>query len=776
MRNPNSVVYASYNMPTLREPLTVVPTGQRLPEMQSSIHLEKMANAGSRNWEPNYFNPITFPLNHGNQAADQTQSKLPIVLPQSNPLTAFTNVKPVPPRPSEMSSAVQMTNLKPNPPSSSWSVVSSSLQSKQPVPYGSDNTVSPVHYQNPDKGSSQSRTASDKSQSPLFEGASNYNTGSGQMQTKSSFFHSQSSPPDLLRRGETSHAVNLKPTTSSASWSVVPPSLQSKQPETSVSDKAVPPVKYLKISSSKGKIGSSPLFERGSNYNTGSSHLVSQTQPKPVDSDSNQNIDYTSRELVPPSQRGTSHAIQKTNSQPSHISMIPPRYQSKMPVAPGGDHAVLPVKYQKPSSNQGGIGSGNYSTDTGSNLLVGFTQRKQSIVLAQSNPQGTLTSHGPFSPNLSGTGSGSQMADSKQGYASTSWPMASPSSSFEKPLIFGSNPAEPLSKYQRLDTGSSQTGTGTGDSSTPLLEGASDHTNAGGRFIVDPVHLFQGPSRTRDSYAKKLVSPSFDQSPLKHYKPNFLSQSLPVATSLSDVRLPVSGKAETPVSAINYQKSQYDYNPSRGGLDENPNLPAGQGFYNSGNRGTLSGLGPKPMPVKPPQKSASPETGSWHGQGNFLHGSSNTDLWPQKNPMKLFSDLPESKSYSQSNFIAAGPSTAFASPMWETTIQSPETQANEDWMFPTSGVFDNWNLAFPQVGYQLQNSPAKIQKDVAYQPASGVPVKKRIVHSRNGYKRERIALSKAAYNPKYDLPLAQDTMANPFKRLPQQNPQPVFKF
>lgn len=784
MSNPNSDVYASYNMPS-REPLNVGPTGQSLPEMQSSIHLEKMVNAGSKYWKPNLFNPITFPLNHGIQVADQTQSKLPIVLPQSNTLNTFMNVKPVPPRLGETSSAAQMTNLKQSHPSSSWSV-SSSLQSRQPVTHGSDKTVSSVHYQTPDKGSSQSKMTIGKSQSPDFEGASNYNIGSSQMQPKPAYVHSQSSLPalnsrteDLLRRGETSNAINRiasKPGQSSA-LSVVSPSLQSKQPVTSVSDKTVPPVKYLKISSSRGKIGSSPLFERASNYNAGSSHAVAQMQPKPVDSQSNLQ-DYTSRELIPPSQRGTSHPIQKP-LQPSHISMIPPRYQSKMPVTSGSDRPVPPVKYQKLSSSQSGIGSGNYSTDTGSNLLVGLTQKKQSFVLAQSKPLDVPTNHGSFIQSLSGTDSGSKITDFKPDHSSNSWSMAS-SIPFEKPLVFRSDPAESLSNYQRLHTGSSQSRTNTGKSSTPLFDGALNYnTDAGTSYMVDPKwnkpNLIEPHSGTQDTYANKLVSPSLDQSPSKHYIPSLFSQSPPVAPSHLEVRLPLSGGPEA-VILPNNQKFQYGSNPSRGGSVEIPNLLAGHGFSNSGNRGALSALDPKPMPAELPQKYASLEPGSWYGQNNDIHGSPKADLLPQKPPKKT--SLPESQSYSQSDFIAGGPSTAFASPMWDTTFQSTGAQTSKDWMFPISGVLDSWNLEFPQVNYQPQNSVAKIKKDplnVSNQQPSAVPGKKRIIHSKNGYKRERLALSKAAYDPKYKIPPAKDTMAmNTFKMQPKY-PQSAFK-
>lgn len=261
---------------------------------------------------------------------------------------------------------------------------------------------------------------------------------------------------------------------------------------------------------------------------------------------------------------------------------------------------------------------------------------------------------------------------------------------------------------------------------------------------------------------------------LMHFKPSHTSSLLSLLPPKVQSKQPAApGSGEMAMTPVHYQQPNTVSSPSNSGSNEKL---FGEVFnFNTGDAGSSSASDPTPQqnlpyyPSKPSQSYPSLDTGRWSSESNDVNRPSIGDwILQRKLPMRHFLNSAEPQRFGQRNSIDLG-SSGYTTP-WNT--------ADEDWMFSFfPKVFDNMNVDFPHSSYQPQNS-ASVQMDKVskvYQPARSLkPLKKRIVHSKNGYKRGRFVTSKTAYTPEYQMAPIKDTMVlKPIQRQPRKWPQNI---
>ncbi|RVE69503.1 hypothetical protein OJAV_G00078420 [Oryzias javanicus] len=157
---PTSAFHASFNKPSVREPLHMIPSGQRFPEYQTSPDLAIYSG------ESNLLEPITFPLNQGNLMVGVTPPKPAFVQPQANPYDAYSS-------PSGTGSVGPLTYFKPSRTSTTLSLPPFGLQVGTP---GSGEAAMSVYYQQPDTDSSPNSFDTNENPDQFFEKVFNFNT------------------------------------------------------------------------------------------------------------------------------------------------------------------------------------------------------------------------------------------------------------------------------------------------------------------------------------------------------------------------------------------------------------------------------------------------------------------------------------------------------------------------------------------------------------------------------------------------------------------------
>ncbi|XP_024127187.1 uncharacterized protein LOC112145929 [Oryzias melastigma] len=279
---------------------------------------------------------------------------------------------------------------------------------------------------------------------------------------------------------------------------------------------------------------------------------------------------------------------------------------------------------------------------------------------------------------------------------------------------------------------------------------------------ANPYDAYSGPSGTGSA------------GPLTHFKPSLTSTTLSLPPPKVQPASPGSG--ETAMSVVYYQQPDTVSSPSNFDTNENSDQFFEEVLnFNTGYTGPQSASDSKPLqyfpsypskPSKPSQRYPSVDTGRWYSESNDVNGPWIGGVLQKKLPMRHFLNSAKPQSPGQSNSINPG-SSGYATPTWKAD--------DEDWMFSFfPKVFENQNFDFLHSSYQPQNSASDQMDTVSkvYQPArSSKPLKKRIVHSKNGYKRGRFVMSKTAYTPEYQTAPVQDTMVlPPFQRRPRKRP------
>lgn len=184
------------------------------------------------------------------------------------------------------------------------------------------------------------------------------------------------------------------------------------------------------------------------------------------------------------------------------------------------------------------------------------------------------------------------------------------------------------------------------------------------------------------------------------------------------------------VSTVSFPKVDLGSSQSRGGSRKIPKLLHEDAFdYNSGNAGFLPKRSPALSLLNP-----------------YVHA-------------KLQDDDSVVKEYGQSENFPWASSVPIPS-MWNPSFQSTGPKSSpKDWMMvsPFSGA--------GRPSRQPQNSVTSNRKikvlEGVSQPTLQSSSKKRIVHTKNGYKRGRVLFTKTAYTPEYEVPQMMDAMERP---------------
>lgn len=258
--------------------------------------------------------------------------------------------------------------------------------------------------------------------------------------------------------------------------------------------------------------------------------------------------------------------------------------------------------------------------------------------------------------------------------------------------------------------------------------------------------------------------------PLANLKPSHTSTSWSMASPGLLSKQPANpGSEEIPLSPFQYRYVSNSSSQKRIGSSTIPSL-----FEGASGRHTVDASSPgsgKPQP-RPSMFNPSPnyvsfDTGSHFGQQNdFIGQDTVNSVLQRKLPMK--NPLDSDHQSGQRNFIDAGPPTDHASTMWKTPFDGTENQVSNEWMIPFFKMVDNWNFDFPQMDFKPQKSVSSSKKSKIYQPVNSMRPQKRIINSKNAYKRGRFVLSKTTYTPDHQMQQIKDATVLRSSKRPTQ--------